>query len=610
MRGLALVALGLCSGAWAAEAPRCAPGYGSVEGRVQTVDGQPITGARIRVDLAEDYGDVQLFRLEGEDPGRDWSGDETSTSEGKWSFACAAQVPLKFELSHPDFAPTPFSWSPGTKAHVVLRKGVELKGTFRTETGKPLAGAKVRLTPLSGPASECRRYPRDSKTGPDGAFSIGHLGPGRYLLRVAQGDYAYATQEVIVGETPPAPLQLVLKKVGISGIVVWDDGTPAAGVRVRGIEDSVLQAIRFYRCGSVEGAGGVRSTTGADGRFSIEGLSVKGTLTVRAEPAESAGSSAKGVQLGSRNLRLVVPRPDSPVGPRTFSGVVERSGADEVFVHLEFSSESARVKPGERFTLRSSSRTPPTLFIFSRGMQALEVALPSGSSGPRDLGTIRLQNERPFAIGAVDAETRAPLKNFEVGLDRTVWSMAQGQHAGTRPLERVGEKVVLWGLGPGKVTGTLRLDGYVPARFEAGEDASRLEVALTRRVLRKPTEKPVGESLLRVARPPLGRSADRPMLLVMGERPEPRKASDLRAIRDRTFLSTRCGDSGCHFAQFQPGRYTVIVLAESDDDAHLKLWLKTVELGAGVQTLDLSKSTDAEALLLEDDTREAIELED
>lgn len=151
-----------------------------------------------------------------------------------------------------------------TAVDLPLDQGVRVAGAVVDGDGDPVAGAAVRLRSW--------RYHDESltvgtgvegTTGPDGEFDLGGLRPGPVTVIVEEEGYLRA--EVDLGEQESGAhledTRIALEGgLSLTGIVVWPDGEPAAGARVR----YRTVGARFRKDDEV--------LSGEDGRFEIAGL--------------------------------------------------------------------------------------------------------------------------------------------------------------------------------------------------------------------------------------------------------------------------------------------------------------------------------------------------
>src|SRR5439155_3752481 len=107
------------------------------------------------------------------------------------------------------------------------------------------------------------------RTGPDGSFKLKELSVGQLHVDADHPDHGHATLEnplpIAAGEKKEITLTMTAGG-SISGIVKWDDGTPAAGISVSG----------FSRTGGM-----AHTRSAADGAYTLTPLG-KGTLIVSA----------------------------------------------------------------------------------------------------------------------------------------------------------------------------------------------------------------------------------------------------------------------------------------------------------------------------------------
>jgi Carboxypeptidase regulatory-like domain len=577
--------------------PACAGGHETLEILVKAADGRPAAGAEVHLALDEDFGDVRLQDFVGSEVG-DATWALSADGSGRLRVACLARAPLVIAAHHPDFAPSEIRWTPGTAAELTLPLGTRVTGSFRTDVGEAVAGANVTFQPL-GAAPRLAHFHRDAvRTDALGAFTSPPLPPGRFRVVAARSSYATSAREVTVSDQPLGPVHLVLTMAAISGLVVEPGGRPVPGAHVRAVAKGVGEAIRFHRCGTVEGAGGVSATTDRHGRFRLE-LTAEEALNLSAfvDGDPPRYGHLHGVSLGSQGVRLQLD-PEAP--SRELRGRVVSESSAPAVVMVSTGGATLKVQPGADFSLSAEVRPSSRLFVFSRGMATAIVAIPTASSPVVDLGAVTLVKERPLSIGAIDAQSKKPLRDFGVHLDELAWANAQSPIAGIVPLERTGDSVVMRGIGRGKVSGRITREGYTTARFEGAESDASVTVALQRQTPKVPTEKPAGDAVLRVAHRHAGADAMRPML-VAGEVATLKTMTELWGLAGRVFQPGSCGGTGCRFAGFKPGRYVAIVEGFSPDPERRMFWVRPLDLVSGVQTIDLRGAREADAVFVVDD---------
>ncbi len=184
---------------------------------------------------------------------------------------------------------------------LVLQPAEVLRGrVVNARTGTPVPGARlglVSLTRFSGANSAAAwvrqgSHPVVARTDAGGAFTIGDLDPGGYVVgALADG---YASADVAVSAPVEAPLVLRLEPLfEISGTVIAADGTSAVGVRIR--------------AGNGGGREGDRSRgiTDANGEFRLRGL-LSGAYSV---VAVGTGGHLLRVPAGTHDVRVVIPAP-------------------------------------------------------------------------------------------------------------------------------------------------------------------------------------------------------------------------------------------------------------------------------------------------------------
>jgi hypothetical protein len=193
---------------------------------------------------------------------------------------------------------------------IELARGAEVAGRVIDQSGSPISDVHVILT---GPTQEL-----GAETGPhpDGSWSVS-LGAGRYQIE-ARSSPRRVSQTLTIdcdGQTPQRDLVL---RVGsslenavygrIGGVVVDDEGRPAAGAHVR----VCLPQVRMY-----EWAG----RTDRDGRFESREIGATGEVEVIAGWGSLRKDVIRRSRPGEMALELVLPAGATFVGRALLDGV-------------------------------------------------------------------------------------------------------------------------------------------------------------------------------------------------------------------------------------------------------------------------------------------------
>jgi protocatechuate 3,4-dioxygenase beta subunit len=196
---------------------------------------------------------------------------------------------------------------------VVLPRARSVHGVVLDGTGRPAAGAKVRVLPGSGEAHwqfGPRGDPGPSATaGADGGFRVLDLADAAaQVVLVDHSGHARGEREIVglqEGEDR-GPLEIrLVPESPIRGEVVDDEGRPVAGAGIRAgpIRDAQTNLLYALR----DGAGGtVSATSDSDGRFVVAGLAA-GRRAVGAS-APGLLTAAEAVEGDRVRLTLVRPR--------------------------------------------------------------------------------------------------------------------------------------------------------------------------------------------------------------------------------------------------------------------------------------------------------------
>lgn len=245
----------------------------SIAGRVTDETGKPVPGAK--VGIARDTGMRALLRsgpaaLFG-------GGGVTSGPDGGFRLrGLAPQRNVTLEATKTGYVAakrhgvTVKSGDAVKDVALVVKRGLEARGTVVDAAGKPIAGAEVRLSrPESGGmggrvmiqiAGMSREKP-DASSAADGSFRVAGLEPGEYALAVSREGYA--------GKTVPS---VTVKAEGVSEWppVVLTAGVAIGGSVVNGKGEAVVGA-EVFSFG--EGSGARQATTDPEGKFRLDGFS-------------------------------------------------------------------------------------------------------------------------------------------------------------------------------------------------------------------------------------------------------------------------------------------------------------------------------------------------
>lgn len=264
---------------------------GAVLATVVDGKGVPVEGASVEVLPADEKDpDVNLGMIRTA-VRREASGAKTD-ARGVLRVAPVAPGPVKVTASHPDYrgAEQVAVTGPGaeTVVSLVLDAGAAIRGKVVDGAGAPVAGASVSVRRFGGglPVMQTRT------TGEDGAFRVGGLSGGGFLLRAQMQGFVDASLAGL--EAGGEEVLLTLAPGGaIAGTVTDGDGKPVTSFRVNSSREgdsgtpNPMDWERF--------AAGMMGTPFEDpaGRFRLEGLEPgnwKVEVTADAlAPAEAAG---------------------------------------------------------------------------------------------------------------------------------------------------------------------------------------------------------------------------------------------------------------------------------------------------------------------------------
>ncbi len=238
-RGLALLLAGVFAGNAAAQVPR------SVRGTVLDASGRALAGAEVRLVGYSEAGIEVLAR-------------GASQEEGRFEIALA---PLRPGIvSEPEIATlevraagharlwlrevrVPLAGARGV-GWLRLPRAIPVRGRVVDAEGAPIAGASIALAPRfewrAGEAVDLGETLL--ATDADGAFAIGDLGAGAYVvLATAPGFERRAVSFALDTDTATAPLLLALpRRKATEAVVVDADEREIAGAEIRVVHRSLL----------------------------------------------------------------------------------------------------------------------------------------------------------------------------------------------------------------------------------------------------------------------------------------------------------------------------------------------------------------------------------
>ncbi|MFL6198305.1 MAG: carboxypeptidase regulatory-like domain-containing protein [Thermoanaerobaculia bacterium] len=195
-----------------------------LQGRVTTAAGEPVPAVRVGVSgAAAATNDDGLYWLEGAELGK--------------------QEVIFLHPSHGRVA-KPFEIQPGVNVlDLTFEPGVEVAGRVLDETGKPVPGAKVEISP------EYRFDPRQYQdvTGEDGRFRLSAVVAGKYRLQAGADGFAETERPgtLAVASEPVSNLEIVLDRGAVlSGSILGlpAEDLPQVEVEARGDSGVTLPA--------------------------------------------------------------------------------------------------------------------------------------------------------------------------------------------------------------------------------------------------------------------------------------------------------------------------------------------------------------------------------
>jgi carboxypeptidase family protein len=266
----------------------------------------------------------------------------TSGADGTFAFQGLPEGSFNLTAAHDDYASyMQMGVAPGTAPiEVRLSKAGRIRGTVLTKSGEPVAGALIKVTPLSKDITDFNRFIAGQlpgqlpavKSASDGTFTAEKVMAGSNRLQAEATGFAPAS--VVIEVTPGQRLEgleVVVSEGGsIGGLVLSPDGKPVADARISAAEASDNpweEQVKKFMPGGI-GGGGVAPGARAedDGTFKVKHLQgAKFHLVATHEsfsPSEElevvlkADEKREGIKLRLRklsNIRVRVREKDKPI---------------------------------------------------------------------------------------------------------------------------------------------------------------------------------------------------------------------------------------------------------------------------------------------------------
>lgn len=250
---------------------------------------------------------------------------------GKYEFSALPTGSYNLSATAPDGYATA-GW-PGTvvipdpracaEHHFSVSPASAISGQIVHHRGHGIRGVRVEIVAANAVLPLEHDSPISASTDESGYFDVRGLPPGRYLVGLNLLDLPseYRPYPLTLYPGPAVPVHVIdltlgqvvdlgrweipppLPVVPIAGTIVWNDGTPAAGVLVN------LWDVTGNRRGRARGAGG--ATTAADGHFAIGGREGR-TYSVMARigngPALPVGNVRVHARQGIQPILIVIQR--------------------------------------------------------------------------------------------------------------------------------------------------------------------------------------------------------------------------------------------------------------------------------------------------------------
>jgi protocatechuate 3,4-dioxygenase beta subunit len=310
----------------------------------------------------------------------------------------------------------------GPALAIALRKECSIAGRVVDEAGKPVPGARVAIPRELG----MRRLMRlgrgafrtaETKTAPDGTFSLRRLGPEPGItLEATKSGYAAGRKTGIRLKTGEAlkGVSVVLRQGLVArGRVVDAEGKPIAGAEVRSAR---AERGRRGNFAFVRGFGQEEkpdAVSVADGGFVLRGL----------EAARYQVSASKEGLLAKAPATVdVVEKGENEIPPIVLEAGVAIAGAvrnvkgepvpdAQIFVASEGSPPPGSTDPNGRFRIAGLPSGRPVMFFVSAPGYAQRQ---SNATPPAENLTITLDTAATVRGRVEDAESKSPLADFSI----------------------------------------------------------------------------------------------------------------------------------------------------------------------------------------------------
>lgn len=370
--------------------------------------------------------------------------------------------------------------------------GATIAGRVVDESGDGVEGVDIGTAsrmPWMGSAGA-----RRTTTASDGSFLLKGIAPGEVQLEAKlEGwrDAEIESMELADLERIDGMRVVMTRGASITGVVLWEDGTPAAGARVRATRVSRAQW-GGWGGGRVQTAASAEAD--ADGAFTLGGLD-DGQYTVRAShrPADVADDESAPRWRADLPARAGESVELTLVGPATITGLVIDDRGEPV---PEFEVVAQPAESGVRAE-RASFTSDEGRFSFARigtGEWTLEARaehmIPAGGvevALPGEAGELTLRLDRAATVtGRVTDPSGAPVAGADVRVEES--SGGRGGWGGDRARFRArsGEDgaFLLEDLPPTTTTLVVRAEGWAdsaPVTFDLAPAEQRDGVALALR---------------------------------------------------------------------------------------------------------------------------------
>ena len=246
-----------------------APGL-VVDGSVRTPDNKPVPNVRVQLRLR-----VDKVPVNHESP------SARSDKAGRYRIAgvLAGEYMISASAEGRPASTEELTVRSSLTKDLTVQDVIVVSGIVLTSSGQPASGAEVEAVVRSEGVNRSGSMDRTT-TDAQGHFRLERLGAGRLSLSARHGNEAASLEDERVREAEKKEVTIKLQSgARLSGIVTWDDGAPASGLKIMGMRRGGPRDVR-------------ESRSGQDGTFTLGPFSAGEISAVVMAPAERVSWSS------------------------------------------------------------------------------------------------------------------------------------------------------------------------------------------------------------------------------------------------------------------------------------------------------------------------------